>query len=218
VRNPYAELLKIPDEVFKPRRTNAHYLAFIELVTFYHQYQREKKYDQETGEEYIETTQDDIAEANKLLKEILLRKSDQLTGACRSYFEKLKEWLQKESRTTFSNREARQALRINASNQKRYMLELMGSYHIRVVNGKKARGYEYEIVSYQEYEKLKRGIETVLDEILERIQQFNGSPVVQKQNGTTEEKESQQVSAVVHTVQETSTEQKFLSYETVTAE
>jgi hypothetical protein len=182
VRNPYAELLKIPDEVFKPRRTNAHYLAFIELVTFYHQYQREKKYDQETGEEYIETTQDDIAEANKLLKEILLRKSDQLTGACRSYFEKLKEWLQKESRTTFSNREARQALRINASNQKRYMLELMGSYHIRVVNGKKARGFEYEIMSYEEYEKLKRGIETVLDEILEKIQQFNGSPVVQKQN------------------------------------
>ncbi len=186
VRNSYAELLKIPDEVFKPRRTNAHYLAFIELVTFYHQYQREKKYDQETGEEYIETTSEDIAEANKLLKEILLRKSDQLTGACRSYFEKLKEWLQTESRTTFSNREVRQALRINASNQKRYMLELMGNYHIRVANGKRARGYEYEIVSYEEYNKLKRGIETVLDEILDKLKkeggQSNGSPVVQKQN------------------------------------
>ena len=182
VRNPYAELLKIPDEVFKPRRTNAHYLAFIELVTFYHQYQREKKYDQETGEEFIETTSEDIAEANKLLKEILLRKSDQLTGACRSYFEKLKEWLQAENRTTFSNREVRQALRINASNQKRYMLELMGNYHIRVANGKRARGYEYEIVSYEEYNKLKQGIETVLDEILDNLKQFKGSPVVQKQN------------------------------------
>ena len=182
VRNPFAESLKIPDEVFKPRRTNAHYLAFIELVTFYHQYQREKKYDQDTGEEYIEATREDVAEANKLLKEILLRKSDQLTGACRSYFEKLKAWLQKESRTTFSNREARQALRINASNQKRYMLELMGNYHIRVANGKRARGYEYEIVSYEEYEKLKRGIETVLDEMLDKIKQSNGSPVVQKQS------------------------------------
>jgi len=56
VRNPFAEFLKIPDEVFKPRRTNAHYLAFVELVTFYHQYQRERKYDPETGEEFIETT------------------------------------------------------------------------------------------------------------------------------------------------------------------
>ena len=62
------------------------------------------------------------------------------------------------------------------------MLELMGSYHIRVSNGKKARGYEYEIVSYEEYNKLKRGIETVLDEILKKLQQSSGSPVVQKQN------------------------------------
>mgnify|MGYP001021334229 CR=1 FL=1 len=184
VRNPYAELLKIPDEVFKPRRTNAHYLAFVELVTFYHQYQREKQYDKETGEEYIETTQDDIAEANKLLKEILLRKSDQLTGACRTYFERMKEWLQAENRITFSNREIRQVLRVNASNQKRYMLELMGSYLVRVSSGKRARGYEYEIVSYEEYEKLKSGIETVLDEILDKLKErSNGSPVVHLKNG-----------------------------------
>jgi DNA primase len=41
VRNPYAELLKLPEYVFKPLRTNAHYLAVIETITFYHQYQRE---------------------------------------------------------------------------------------------------------------------------------------------------------------------------------
>ena len=44
-------MLRIPEEVFKPRRTNAHYLAFIEMMTFYHQYQRERQYDQDTGEE-----------------------------------------------------------------------------------------------------------------------------------------------------------------------
>ena len=38
IRNPYAELLKIPETVFKLLRTNAHYLAFIETVTFYLQY------------------------------------------------------------------------------------------------------------------------------------------------------------------------------------
>lgn len=56
IRNPYAESLQIPEEVFKPRRSNAHYLAFVEAVTFYHQHQREKQYDKDTGEEYIETT------------------------------------------------------------------------------------------------------------------------------------------------------------------
>ncbi|MBL4653654.1 MAG: hypothetical protein JKY53_12450 [Flavobacteriales bacterium] len=35
VRNPYAEQLRLPQSVFKPRRTNSHYLAFIEAVTYY---------------------------------------------------------------------------------------------------------------------------------------------------------------------------------------
>jgi hypothetical protein len=153
IRNPFAEFLKIPDEVFKPRRTNAHYLAFIELITFYHQYQREKQYDNETGEEFIETTLEDIAEANKLMKEILLRKSDELNGACRSYFESIKEWMKQEQRTTFSNREIRQALRINNNNQKRYTLQLLSGYYIKRVKGTQAKGYEYTLTSVEEYTK-----------------------------------------------------------------
>ena len=49
VRNPNAEYLQLPASVFKPRRTNAHYLAFIEVITFYHQYQREQKTVKSTG-------------------------------------------------------------------------------------------------------------------------------------------------------------------------
>ena len=49
VRNPYAEQLQLPAGVFKPRRTNAHYLAFIEAVTFYHQFQRVERIDEDTG-------------------------------------------------------------------------------------------------------------------------------------------------------------------------
>ena len=49
VRNPYAELLKLPEHVFKPLRSNAHYLSAIETITFYHQYQREVKRDAVTG-------------------------------------------------------------------------------------------------------------------------------------------------------------------------
>ncbi|MEQ8336963.1 MAG: hypothetical protein RIA62_06440 [Cyclobacteriaceae bacterium] len=169
VRNPFAEKLRIPEEVLKPRRTNAHYLAFIEVVTFYHQYQREKQYDTETGEEYIETTIEDIREANKLMKEVLIRKSDDLNGATRNYFEQLKAWLRKESKSTFTNREARQALRINASNQKRYMVDLQTGYHIRKTKGSQAQGFKYEVVSMEEYEKLKEGIARVLDQITDTL-------------------------------------------------
>lgn len=92
VLNPYAEYLQIPEEVLKPRRSNEHYLLAIEAITFYKQYQRERKAD-ENGEVYIEVTLEDIAEANDLMKDILLRKSDELTGACRNYLEQIKTYL-----------------------------------------------------------------------------------------------------------------------------
>ena len=190
IRNPFAEFLKIPDDVFKPRRTNAHYLAFIELITYYHQHQREKKYDQETGEEFIETTVEDIAEANKLMKEILLRKSDELNGATRSYFEKLKSWLTQENRTTYTNHEAKRFLRLPSSTIKRYQLYLYHSGYIRIANGKKHKGYHYEIVSYEEYMKLQNHIVTVMDEILERL---SGSPVAQSKSEPLKKKKTKQL-------------------------
>ena len=48
------------------------------------------------------------------MKAILLRKADELSGACRNYFEKLKTWLKEESKTAFTNKQARQALREKA--------------------------------------------------------------------------------------------------------
>lgn len=169
VVNPYAELLNMPSAIFKPRRTNSHYLQFIEAVTFYYQFQREKKADEETGELYIETTIEDIENANLLLKEILLRKSDELTGACRNYLESIKSYLEQEGKTQFSNREVRTALRINESNQKRYTLSLLYNYYLKRVKGTKNKGYLYEIVSYQEYKKLKEQVGNVLDETLEQL-------------------------------------------------
>lgn len=169
VVNPYAELLKIPQEVFKPRRSNAHYLAFIEVITFYHQYQREQKADEETGEIFIETTLEDVQQANKLMKEILLRKSDDLTGACRNYFERLKKWLKEESKTAFTNAQARTALRENHSNQKRYMLQLQQEGMIKRSKGDKKHGFYYEVCSMEEYEQLKAGITSVMDDIFLKL-------------------------------------------------
>lgn len=199
VINPYAEALKIPEEVLKPRRTNNHYLQFIEVITYYHQYQRTEQVDTATGEIYIETTLADIQEANTLLKEILIRKSDELTGACRNYLENIKQYLKerneaknevnkgqtdkaqtdKESPTldlTFTNREIRKALRVNGSNQKRYNGSLMSNYYIKSVstdNNKKPRkkgiAYRYEIVSHQEFETLSNHIVSVLDKNLAQL-------------------------------------------------
>ena len=169
VRNPYAEQLQIPREVFKQRRSNAHYLAFIEVVTFYKQYQRERKADPATGEVYIETTLEDIREANELLKEILLRKSDELNGATRSYLEALKAWLQQNQQSSFTNAQVRSRLRIPISTVKRYHLALLQAGYIKRITDPGTKAYQYAIVSYDEYQQLQNSIGSVLDEITHRL-------------------------------------------------
>ncbi len=197
VINPYAELLQIPKEVFKQRRTNAHYLAFIEVITFYKQYQR-RWTDDNTGEiiyepgndvppsgsrAFIETTIGDIEDANKLMKEILLRKSDELNGATRNYFEELKAYIIKSNQGSFTGTSIRNQLRIPISSVKRYHAALLASGMIRKVDNRNTKAYHYEIVSKEEYTKLQSSISTALDEALNKVkQQSNGSTSAHKQN------------------------------------
>lgn len=185
VRNPFAEQLKIPKEVFKQRRTNAHYLAFIEVITFYKQLQREQKVDEATGELFIETTIEDIQEANELMKEILLRKSDELNGATRNYFEELKEHLQDTKQNSFTNTSMRNQLRIALSTIKRYHLSLLQAGYIKQIENKQTKAYHYEVISYEEYRQLQNNIITVLDEVTQRL---NGSLPAQKKNEPTKRK------------------------------
>lgn len=170
VVNPFAMYLELPQSVFKPRRTNGHYLQFIEAVTFYKQLQRESKFDTQTGEEFIETTIEDIREANELIQEVLLRKSDLLNGACRQFFESLKAYLKKEGQSTFTNAEIRRVLRINASNQKRYMVQLQLADLIRKGKGDKRKGYHYEVVDYDDYQNTNRRIGQLLDTTLQELE------------------------------------------------
>ncbi|NCI45662.1 ATP-binding cassette domain-containing protein [Sediminibacterium soli] len=168
VRNPYAEYLMLPDGVFKPRRTNAHYLAFIEAVTFYHQFQRAERVDEDTGERYIETTMEDIQAANYLMRDVLLRKSDELTGACRNYFERLKQVLQKQKKSLFTSSDASKMLRIPISTVKRHNLALLQSGYIQRQEADTKR-FQYEVTSYEDYQQLQATITTALDTILERL-------------------------------------------------
>jgi len=193
VINPYAQLLILPQSVLKPRRTNNHYLQFIEAVTYYHQFQREQKVDTQTGEVYIETSLEDVESANQLLKEILLRKSDELTGACRNYLEAVKSYLENEGKTQYTNREIRKALKINPSNQKRYNLSLVSNYYIKQVKGKKGTSYNYEIVSYKEFQELRNQITSVLDESLKKLEKSISSEPVQTQNEPVNKKKTSKI-------------------------
>lgn len=169
VVNPYANHLIIPQEVFKPLRTNAHYLQFIESVTFVHQYQREIKKDK-YGVPYIETTLGDIELANDLLKDVLLAKSDELTKACRDFLESLKTLLSKQNKESFFRSDIRDSIRINPDNLRYYLSQLNKYGYIKIVGGNKHKGgYEYEISDKDEYSKLSNSIETALDKALQAL-------------------------------------------------
>jgi len=166
VINPFAEYLELPQSVFKPRRTNSHYLQFIEAITFYCQRQRQKKYDENTGEEYIETTIEDIQQANELIAEVLLRKSDTITGATRNHLENLKAYLKEKKQTRFTNAEIRKGLRVKETTLRRYNKQLLTENYIRKVKGKKGTHYHFEIVNIDEYANLKSEISEALSNCL----------------------------------------------------
>jgi hypothetical protein len=168
VRNPFAEQLKIPDYVFKPLRTNTHYLSFIETVTFYNQYQREIKTDKSTGENFIETTIEDIENANELMKDVLLAKSDELNQVLRNFFETLKYHLKSVGKETFYSKELRERLRMNPMTTNRYLRDLESRSFIKRTGGNRKSGFEYEIANKEEYSELQANM-NVLDEILETI-------------------------------------------------
>jgi len=199
VRNPYAELLKLPEYVFKPLRTNAHYLAVIETITFYHQYQRDIKIDRITGEHFIETTLEDIEWANKLLKEVLLAKADELPRAVREFFERLKKWMQTNNSEVFYTKEIRETFRMTSSSCNRYILELLRNNYIKIAGGNKYRqGFEYQIIKQDEYQKLQEHVKNALDEALDNIKKsVSRIPTVsQNNNGILKESEIKTLYAV----------------------
>ena len=156
VINRYAEYLELPQSVFKPRRTNSHYLQFIEAITFYKQYQREQQVNEETGELFIETTIEDIKEANELIIDVLLRKSDTINGATRNHLERLKLYLKQNNQTTFTNAEIRRHLRVKETTLRRYNAQLLAEDYIRRIKKAKTKSYCFEIVDVDEYSNLKK--------------------------------------------------------------
>ena len=178
VINPYAELLKIPVSVFKRRRTNAHYLQFIEAVTFYHQHQRKRLIHEPSGKVYIESTLEDIEQANILMKDVLLQKSDAISRGCRTYFEQLKAYLQSKGETTFTNAEIRKTLRIAGTTLRRYHGQLLDGFYINR-QGSKSKGYRYEIIDYEEYKALQTEVNSTLDNSLENIKRASEPNVSQ---------------------------------------
>ncbi|TAD93684.1 MAG: hypothetical protein EAY75_00860, partial [Bacteroidetes bacterium] len=149
VINPYASLIDLPSEVFKPRRSLMILLSFIETVTYYHQYQRPTIADETSGEAYIETTKEDIEIAFRLMKHVLFTKGDELNKASRNFLESLKT--KAGEHTTFYAGTLRKEMRIPPGTMKRHLMDLVKNGYVTIKGGNRYRGFEYEISDYTEY-------------------------------------------------------------------
>jgi hypothetical protein len=178
VKNPYATFLQLPEAVFKPRRTMLLLLLFTETITYYHQYQRELKTDEDSGEQYIESTIDDIQNAFRLLETTLLKKSDELNDACRSFFERLKAWLKQNDTDSFYSKEVRAAFRLSPSSLTRYLYELERMGYIKIARGNRYKGFEYKIQNWDDLENLANDAQNMVKGILEKIKSVTRSPPV----------------------------------------
>ena len=120
------------------------------------------------------------------MKESLLRKSDELNGQLRSFFERLKSLMEKQPKDqqTFYSKQIREQFRMNPMKANRYLRELDYWGYVKQVGGNRKIGFEYQIVAWDEYQRLQSGID-VLDQTLQKIKDQEA-----RKNGIATKKES----------------------------
>ena len=164
---PFAPKLELPPHVFKKMRTKNHYLTLIKSITLWNQKQRKTTTDNE-GNKYLISTLEDVQWANFLCKDNLLRKSDELGGKTRNFFESLKELIKQWEAKTFYAKDVRKYLRMHPMTLQRYFNELENRGLVRCVSRSNKPGNEYEISVWDDFEQLKSGMD-IMDTILQKL-------------------------------------------------
>lgn len=180
VINPFAPLIDLPEHIPFPSKTLHLLLNFIDVITFFHQTQREIVTDKTTGEIYIQTTPEDIELAFKLLKNSLFRRVDELSSAARKFYDWLEQFLAEAQTGEFTALDIRKASKIHPRTLRRYLQELTIYHYLQITGGNKHKeGYRYKISNLNEQSELQNGIETSLTKTLERIKQEHSRSVGQ---------------------------------------
>jgi len=186
--NPFATFIELPKDVNHPRKSLLLLLNFIEIITYFFQYQREQITDKETGEIYIKTHPNDIELAFKFLKNSLFRRADELSTTARGFYYWLNDFLAEAQTTQFTALDIRKACTERSRSAKpihprtlnRYLQELKLYSYVQVVGGNKHReGYRYKLTQFGNQTDVKNRIENELKTTLDKIKKE-----YEKQNST----------------------------------
>jgi len=156
VANPYAEELTFLDSRIRTRRDHMKYLTLIRAVALLHQYQRTRKTVTYRGQEveYIESTLDDIATANRLAHEVLGRSLDELPPQTRRLLLLTDEMVsaecarQKIERTDFrfSRKDVRRFTEWGDTQLRVHLRRLEELEYLLVHQGGRGQSFVYELV------------------------------------------------------------------------
>ena len=91
---------------------------------------------------------------------------------------------QPKDQQTFYSKQIREQFRMNPMKANRYLRELDYWGYVKQVGGNRKIGFEYQIVAWDEYQRLQSGID-VLDQTLQKIKDQEA-----RKNGIATKKES----------------------------
>jgi hypothetical protein len=143
-------------------------LNFIEIITYFFQYQREQIVNKETGEIFILTHPNDIQLAFTLLKPTLFKRADELSTTARNFYNWLIEQLQ--NTKEFTALDIRKIKTIHPRTLARHLQELVFFNYIQICGGNKHRGgFIYKLTNLDNNNSLQCNIERDLQATLKNI-------------------------------------------------
>lgn len=170
VINPFATLINLPDEVAYPRKSFLLLLNFIEVITYFFQYQREQIADTETGEVFVKTHPQDIELAFKLLKNNLFRRADELSTSARGFYNWLSKYLTEAKTNQFTALDLRKAKPIHPRTLNNYLNELKLFGYVQVIGGNKHReGFIYKLTNFGNHTDKQSKIEQSIQATLKAV-------------------------------------------------
>jgi hypothetical protein len=140
VVNPFAPALILPSKINYRRRTNFQLLSLIQVITLFHQMQREKN---EAGA--LIATASDVKIAIDLIVPSLVINSDDLDAQSRAFLTQLKTFLAEQQRSDFTQRDIRMYVKKSKTTVFKLLQSLLTSEYIYVVRGTKQRGFYYAL-------------------------------------------------------------------------
>jgi hypothetical protein len=168
--NPFATLINLPNEVAYPRKSLLLLLNFIDVITYFFQYQREQKPNKETGELFVITHPTDIELAFKFLKNNLFRRADELSTSARGFYLWLNTFLTEAKTQQFTALDIRKAKAIHPRTLNRYLQELKLFSYIQIAGGNKHReGFIYKLTNFGNQTDTQSKIEIALQETLKNV-------------------------------------------------